>query len=45
MDFFIYCYIVKCIQEFEVFFLDQKNYDRLIEKCNFKVIDIFKEFV
>lgn len=40
-----YCYTVKCTQESEVFLLDQKNYDRLIEKRNPKVIDIFKESV
>lgn len=45
MDLPTYCYTVKCTQESEVFLLDQKNYDRLIEKRNPKVIDIFKESV
>ncbi|XP_062573913.1 uncharacterized protein LOC134235786 isoform X1 [Saccostrea cucullata] len=40
-----YCYTVKCSQEAEVFILDQKNYDRLIEKRNPKVIEILKESV
>ncbi|XP_048730668.1 uncharacterized protein LOC125647883 isoform X2 [Ostrea edulis] len=40
-----YCYTVKCTQEAEVFILDQKNYDRLIEKRNPKVIEILKESV
>lgn len=45
MDLPTYCYTVKCTQESEVFILDQKNYDRLIEKRNPRVIDIFKESV
>lgn len=45
MDLPTYCYTVKCTQESEFFILDQKNYDRLIEKRNPRVIDILKESV
>ena len=45
MNLFTYSYTVTCIQETEMYVLDQKNYERLIEKRNPQVIEMICDSV
>lgn len=45
MDLHTYAYSVTCIQETEIYVLDQRNYERLIEKRNPQVVDIIRNSV
>ncbi|XP_071182155.1 uncharacterized protein [Mytilus edulis] len=45
MDLMTYSYSVTCIQETEIYVLDQKNYERLIEKRNPQVVELIRNSV
>ncbi|XP_052066691.1 uncharacterized protein LOC127706236 isoform X3 [Mytilus californianus] len=45
MDLHTYSYSVTCIQETEIYILDQKNYERLIEKRNPQVVEMIRNSV
>ncbi|XP_071182163.1 uncharacterized protein [Mytilus edulis] len=45
MDLDTYSYTVNCIQETDIYVLDQKNYERLIEKRNPKVVEKIRSSV
>lgn len=45
MDLNTYSYTVHCIQETDIYVLDQKNYERLIEKRNPKVVEKIRSSV
>jgi vacuolar-type H+-ATPase subunit C/Vma6 len=45
MDLHTYAYSVTCLQETEIYVLDQRNYERLIEKRNPQVIEIIRKSV